>query len=126
MTTVSTTLKNNSNQTLYVSSDPNWDDQELIIDGRIVHGSVPIAKNKTVVVDVAWPLDKPEELMVGLYISEDKYADNNFLAMTIGENPKTKLLDVTEYDSIGSPKETYQVSDASIWHLTLSLYPKII
>lgn len=125
MAIVSMTLKNNSNQTLYVLGDPNWDDQQLIIDGEAVYGSVSIAQSETILVEVKWPLDTPQELMMGIYISEDKYADNNFLIITLGENSETKLLDVTECDKVGSPKEIYQVSEASVWRLTLSLYPEI-
>lgn len=125
MTIVSTTLKNNSNQTFYVSGDPNWDDQQLIINGEVAYSSVLIGQNESVLVEVDWGSNAPDELMVGLYLSGDKYANKDVLGITIGENPKTQLLDVTECNELGLPHITYQVSEATMWSLTLSLSSKI-
>ncbi len=125
MNTILVTVQNNSDQKLYVSGDPNWDDQQLVVNGEVLNSSVALEQNEVVVISMDWDSNERSDFMLGLLVSETKFAENNSWQMTLGENAKTTLLDVTDSNELGSPKEIYQVSDETEWSLTLSLYPKV-
>lgn len=118
MNTVSVTLKNDSNQLLYVSGDPNWDDQALLVDGQLLLGDALLEPNATLVITMNWDF-APDEYMLGMIVSQTKFAANNSWQMTIGENAQTQLLDITEAYELGHPTQTYRVSNATPWALTL-------
>lgn len=103
---------------VYVSGDPNWDDQVLILNGSTDEGYALATEGSPVTASVDWSYP-PDRLMMGVLISEQKYGDQSAYQLTIGVNPDTGKMDVTEPDSYGDPGIQYSITERTEDTVTL-------
>lgn len=102
-------VQSETSKDIYVSGDPNWDDQVLILNGSTDKGYALVTEDSPVTASVNWEFP-PDRLMMGVLISEQKYGDESAYQLTIGVNPDTGKMDVTEPGSYGDPSIQYSIT----------------
>lgn len=122
MNEISVTVQNNTSRNLYVTGDPNWDDQVLWINHKLAHGAFLISVGLSALVSMKWDESPPNENMMGIIISEASNPDDGsggFYQLTIGENPSAQKMSVTDSYVYGAVKEKYIEVGQSAWSLAL-------
>jgi hypothetical protein len=108
------TVKNDSSHVLFISGDPNWDDQVLTIDGT--------------------PQDQPFTLSVGssasvtagytemgvMFSTVPDYDSGPAYQLSIGPDPDTGNASVTDGNSWGPPPMKYTLSDQTPLSATMT------
>jgi hypothetical protein len=116
------TVKNNASRDIFVAGDPNWDDQELIIDGQVITETYTLTKGATITVSVNWE-GPGEELMIGVIFAETKNYDHGgagFYQLSVGQDPKTGNLGVTDGGPNGGKLDIrYTLSDQTPWSMKM-------
>jgi hypothetical protein len=112
------TAKNHASRDLFVEGDPNWDDQQLIIDGKVITEIYTLAPGATITVSVDWD-GSGEEGMIGVIFAEAKnydYGGAGFYQLTVGQDPHTGDLGVTDGGPNGGTLHvTYKLGDPTPW-----------
>lgn len=106
---------------LIIDGDPNWDDQQLRIDGILVHAPYTSPKGQSVAASVqGWGNDEGNEMMMGIwYVGPNNNNENqNSFQMTIGQNAKG-LMDVTENYPLAPMTIKYTIIAQTKWDLVL-------
>lgn len=119
MSDVVVTLTNGADVDVFVSGDPNWDDQELKVDGQVIQGSYTLAKGETVGLSVSWNAPAEEEMM-GVIFGQTARSNDHFYQLAIGQDPGTGDLAVTRVDSFGSLAFRYTTSDQGPWSMRMA------
>jgi len=114
-------VKSKTAKKVYVSGDPNWDDQVLILNGSTDESYALVQEGHPVTASVDWGTNPPDALMMGVLISEQKHGDQSAYQLTIGVNPDTGKMDVTEPYSYGDPGFKYSITDRTETTVTLLL-----
>lgn len=104
---------------IYVSGDPNWDDQVLIINGSTDVGYGRVTEGTPATVSVDWGENPPDELMMGVIISEQKYGNESAYQLSIGVDPDSGKMGVAEPYSYGDPTIQYTARDQTSTSVTL-------
>ncbi|HEV7506222.1 MAG TPA: hypothetical protein VGS07_15050 [Thermoanaerobaculia bacterium] len=116
------TAKNNTSRDLYVAGDPNWDDQQLMVNGNVITEPYTLTKGSTAMVSVGWE-GPGEELMMGVIFSEAANYDGpgvGFYQLSVGQDPKTGNLAVTEGGPNGGTLHIqYTLSDQTPWTMKM-------
>jgi hypothetical protein len=116
------TAKNNTSRDIYVAGDPNWDDQQLIVNGNVITETYTLTKGGTITVSVDWE-GPGEELMMGVIFSEAPNYDDagvGFYQLSVGQDPKTGNLAVTEGGPNGGALHIkYTLSDQTPWTMKM-------
>lgn len=106
---------------LKIDGDPNWDDQELRIDGKISNEAYSSPKGQAVGAGVdGWTDKSAGELMMGIEYSGSKNnnQESNTIQMSVGLN-KDGLMSVTDQNDYGTPTIKYSVIAQTKWILVL-------
>jgi len=114
------TVKNNASIDIFVDGDPNWDDQELMIDGKAITGIYTLTKGTTVTVSVKWE-SRGAEQMIGVIFAQTKNYDAGgaFYQLAVGQDQAGNLA-VTEEDAHGKLNIRYTLSDQAPWSMTMN------
>lgn len=100
-------VSNQTSRDLFVASDPNWDDQALLVDGQSFDRAYRLAVKASADVSVNWAeQDVPGENMMGVIVADGTDYDYGSAAayqMTIGRRPDTGLLGVTQESTLNEP-----------------------
>ncbi len=106
---------------LIIDGDPNWDDQQLRIDGVIINSPYTSPSGQSVGARVdGWGENDGNENMMGIWYvgpNNNNENQNNFM-MTIGQN-SDGLMDVTEVDPLDPMTIKYSVVTRTKWILVL-------
>jgi hypothetical protein len=115
------TVKNNASRDIFVAGDPNWDDQQLIINDHVITEVFTLAKGATITVSVGW--EGPGEMgMFGVVFAEAQIYDSPGVGMyqlTVGQDPKTGDLGITDDYSSGALHIKYALSDQTPWSMKM-------
>lgn len=116
------TVQNNSSRDVFVSGDPNWDDQELFINGKLLEGTWLVSKGESVEASVDWGGTSGDENMMGIIFSEEENYDFGklgFFQMTIGRDQETGNLGVTDCYTKEPLTIKYNSTSQKLWTFTL-------
>jgi hypothetical protein len=117
------TVKNNTSRDIFVDGDPNWDDQELMINDKVITEIYTLTKGVTITVSVNWEGLPGEEGMFGVIFAEAKnydFAGVGFYQLTVGQDPKTGNLGITDGGPTGGKLDiNYTLSDQTPWSMTM-------
>ena len=105
---------------LIIDGDPNWDDQQLRIDGTIVNAPYTSPKGQSVAASVdGWGATGNENMMGIWYVGPDNNNENrNNFQMTIGQNSKG-LMDVTDVYPLPPMTIKYTIIAQTKWDIVL-------
>lgn len=120
MSNTSTVISmNNTSGYLIIDGDPNWDDQQLKIDGNVINAPYTYASGQSVGVSVdGWKQGNAN--MMGIwYVGPNNNNENkdNF-QMTIGQNSEG-LLAITDVYPLPPMSIKYSVIAQTAWMLVL-------
>ncbi|WNV05078.1 hypothetical protein RP726_01390 [Candidatus Methylospira mobilis] len=119
MNVANAVIQNSSSFGLYLSSDPNWDGQILLVDGKLLHGGSFLTEpGLSATAGVVWGDSLPTDTMMGIIIEDG--AGGSF-QLTIGQDPGTQKMTVTDPEPYiyGSPKVNYVTTAQTEWSVTL-------
>ncbi len=106
---------------LMIDGDPNWDDQQLLIDGVLINSPYTSSSGESVGASVeGWGENDGNEYMMGIwYVGPNNNHENqNNFQMTIGQN-SDGLMDITEVYPLNPMTIKYTVVARSKWALVL-------
>jgi len=112
---------NNTSGDLIIDGDPNWDDQQLRIDGVVISSPYSSTCGQSVGASVdGWGENDGNENMMGIwYIGPDNNNENqNNFMMTIGQNDE-ELMSITDITPLQPMTIKYSVVSQSKWILVL-------
>lgn len=112
---------NATNGDLIIDGDPNWDDQQLRIDGKIIDSPYTSPHGQSVAASVeGWPDNSNDENMMGIwYVGPDNNNENqNNFMMTIGKNSKG-LMSITDVNPLKPMSIKYSVISQTEWIIVL-------
>jgi hypothetical protein len=115
------TVKNESSRDLFVEGDPNWDDQQLLIDNNPTHSIYTLSEGASIVVSVVGGDD------MGIVFAESKdyeSSDGGFYQLEIGHVPGTDNLAVTGIFPYGQLNVLYTISDQQPSSMTMHFLDK--
>jgi hypothetical protein len=115
------TVKNNANRDIFVAGDPNWDDQQLIVNDRPLTDSYTLTKGATATVSVDWE-GAGEEGMIGVIFSDTKNYDApgaGMYQLTVGQEPSSGKLGITDDFTSGEPDFHYTLGDQTPWTMKM-------
>ena len=116
------TVTNNASRDIFVDSDPNWDDQELMINGQAFTEIYTLAEGATITVSVNWE-SAGDSRMIGVIFANEKNYDYDkgagFYQLTVGQDPNTGNLGITDNYTFGQPDVYYTLSDQAPWSMTM-------
>ena len=118
MSTVLVNATNRSDTDVFVSGQPDWDDQQLMVNGETIQGAYKLPDGETVAVSVNWDAPPAEEMM-GVVFSPDRSANTGFF-LAVGEDPATGNLAVTSNNSFGELTFRFTVADQEPWSLAMT------
>lgn len=119
MSTVLVNVVNQASIEVFVSGDPNWDDQELMVNGQTIHAPYLLASGKSAAVSVNWDAPPAEEMM-GVIFSQTPPANTDFYQLAIGADPGSGNLAVTSDNSSGKPAFSYTIGDQAPWSMGMT------
>lgn len=112
---------NHTSGDIIIDGDPNWDDQELRIDGVIMTSPYRSQSGQSVGASVdGWEEDGNNANMMGIFYvgpSNQNEKHNNFM-MTIGQNDDG-LMSITDVTSLQPMTIKYSVVSQTKWILVL-------
>ncbi len=117
-------VRNQSSIALFIEGDPNWDDQELLVNGAPIGESFVLAQNAEATVSVQWEA-RPDEYMMGVIFADGPNFDGDdaFYQLTIGQREEDGALDVIDGDEPetgGAHKTRYLVSERKALSMTMT------
>jgi hypothetical protein len=111
------TVKNNASRDISVEGDPNWDDQQLLINDQVITRAYTLTKGATITVSVNWE-DPGDELMIGVIFSA--IGGDGSYQLSVGQEPETGNLGVTDGDpGDGELDIKYTLSDQTPWSMKM-------
>lgn len=116
------TVKNNATRDIFVDGDPNWDDQVLKIDGKPIESVYTLKQGTAIKVSVDWE-GAGSDLMMGVIFADAAnydYGNVGFYQLSIGQDPQSGNLDVTDGNSHGQALVRYTVEDQAPWSMTMA------
>ncbi|MBA8735697.1 hypothetical protein [Chromobacterium violaceum] len=119
MSLTTVTVKNHSSRNLYIDSDPNWDDQELLLDDKPLRRGYALEPDRAARISVDW-VGAGNAYMMGVIFADGPdydYGGDGFYQLTIGQNEDSGLLDVT--DGGGEAKIAYSIGQQTPWSMTM-------
>lgn len=118
MSTVVVNVSNQAGVDVFVSGDPNWDDQQLMVDGETIDEPYLLASGNSAAVSVNWDAPPADEMM-GVWFSRTPPANTDAYALAIGAD-STGNLAVTSDNSFGNPGFQFTTSDQAPWSMTMT------
>jgi hypothetical protein len=118
MSSVVVTVTNRAGVDVFVSGDPNWDDQQLMVDGQVISSPYTLSTGGTITVSVNWEGSAEEEMM-GVIFAQTK-SGNDAYQLAVGQDPNTGNLAITSENSYGSLAIRYSVSNQAPWSMTMT------
>src|ERR1044071_3283416 len=113
------TVKNNATIDIFVAGDPNWDDQELMVDGEVITEPYTLSKGKTAAVSVNWDSAPAEEMMGVIFAQAKNYERGAFYQLAVGQDD-TGNLAVTVENTHGDLDFKYTLNNQAPWSMTMS------
>jgi hypothetical protein len=113
------TVKNNATIDIFVAGDPNWDDQELMVDGEVIAEPYTLSKGKTVAVSVNWDSAPAEEMMGVIFARAKNYERGAFYQLAVGQDDTSNLAVTVEYTH-GELDFKYTLNNQAPWSMTMS------
>jgi hypothetical protein len=119
MSSVVVTVTNRAGLDVFVSGDPNWDDQQLMVDGEVISSPYALTAGVTVTVSVNWDAPAAEEMM-GVIFAQTKSVNDQFYQLAAGQDPNSGNLAITSENSFGTLAFRYSVSNQAPWSMTMT------
>ena len=117
MSTVSVKVNNQASVFVFITGDPNWDDQQLMVNGEVIHSPYTLAPGQNATVSVTWDAPGADEMM-GVIFSITRDANYDFYQLAIGQDQESGNLAVTNEFSSGQPPFRFTVSDQAPWSMS--------
>ncbi|MEA2164783.1 MAG: hypothetical protein QOK37_2910 [Thermoanaerobaculia bacterium] len=119
MNSVVVTVTNRAGVDVFVSGDPNWDDQQLMVDGQVISSPYALSTGGTITVSVNWDAPAAEEMM-GVIFAQTKVGNDDFYQLAVGQDPNTGNLAITSEYSFGTLAFRYSLSNQAPWSMTMT------
>jgi hypothetical protein len=119
MNNVVVAVTNRASVDVFVSGDPNWDDQELLVDGQLILSAYMLSQGTTISVSVSWGA-AGDERMMGVIFSQTESANDQFYQLTVGQDSTTGNLAITSGTSFGTLQFEYTLGDQAPWSMTMT------
>lgn len=107
-----------------IARDPNWDDQVLLIGGRESKQTRCLAPGADTSFGVRIGADtEPDENLIGVIFADAKdvaYGKVGAYHSTIGHDPATGLLAVTDENIVGTPSTRYKIANETQWSMSMT------
>lgn len=117
-------VANHATLPVCIARDPNWDDQVLLIGGRPSRQTRCLDPGANASIGIRLGADtEPEENLMGVIFADAKdVAHGNVGAYhsTIGHDPQTGLLAVTDEHIAGAPSTRYEVANQTQWSMDMT------
>jgi len=116
------TINNRASRNIFVDSDPNWDDQILLIDGKRIDGVYTLPQGATIRISIPWE-GAASELMMGVIFAnaaQYDYGDVGFYQLSIGQEPQSGHLGITDQYESGSSQLRYTIEHQTPWSMTVN------
>jgi hypothetical protein len=117
MDSLAVTVKNGTDQVLFIDGDPNWDDQVLTIDGTPQEQIYGLAAGSSAVVGIT--ADYNEMGVIFATTRNYDYGGGGFYQLTIGPSDDGNL-GVTDGGPNGSPTVQYTLADQAPLSMTMT------
>lgn len=117
MDSMAVTVTNDSSRNIFIAGDPNWDDQELTIDGQPVNRPYELAPGSSAVVGIVDDYNEVGVIFAGA--RDYDYSGTWFYQQTIGPDPDTGNLSVTDDNPFNSPPVVYTLADQAPLSMTM-------
>lgn len=117
MNRLSVTVRNDTNQELFIDGDPNWDDQVLTIDGTPRERIYGLGTGSSAVVGITADYNE-----MGVIFATSRNYDSDgsgFYQLTIGPSDDGNL-GVTDGGPNGSPTVQYTLADQAPLSMTMT------
>lgn len=117
-------VANHSTHPVCIARDPNWDDQVLLIDGSPAKHTLCLSPDTRAEIGIALGTDTdPDAYLMGVIFSDGRdfdYGDAAAYQTTIGQNPETGLLGITDQFTISAPSQHYAISNQTQWSMGMT------
>jgi hypothetical protein len=111
------TVKNKASRDISVEGDPNWDDQELMVNDQVITRAYTLTRGATITVSVNWD-GAGEELMIGVIFTA--VGGDGSYQLSVGQEPETGNLGVTDGDPSDDTLDIqYKLSDQAPWSMKM-------
>jgi len=110
------TVANHASFDIFISGNPNWDDQRVLFNGRH-KGRYKLTPGKSIKVSVKWNHPAADEMM-GVDFAQTERNPSFYVA--VGQD-QTGNLAITDADQFGKLLIQYTVSDQAPWSMTMTL-----
>jgi hypothetical protein len=116
-------VTNHSTREIFIDRDPNWDDQILLLDGRRLNRAHCLGPEQSATVSLPKGGESEgNEHMMGVIVADGRdydYGSAGAFQMSIGQNPETRLLAVTDEYTIKRPAIQYAATGQQAWSMNI-------
>lgn len=117
-------VTNHADHPVCIARDPNWDDQVLFIGGRASKRTRCLAPGADTSIGIRLGADTaPDENLMGVVFTDAKDFNNGKAGLyqaTIGHDPDTGLLTVTDDHILGTPSVRYILANETQWSMDMT------
>jgi hypothetical protein len=106
-------IKNRTTRDLFIDSNDDWDDQVLLVSGKVLHGQHKVAKGSHATISQKGWTDAGDCRM-GVDVTEGREGGYQ---MTIGQTPDLGVIEMTRY---GEVHVAYTISDQAPSEITMT------
>jgi hypothetical protein len=116
-------LTNHSTRDVFIARDPNWDDQVLLLDGQRLRSARRLRPDESATLSLPMPPGgRASEEMMGVIFADGpnyNYGSAGAYQMSIGQQPETSLLAVTDEYRIKRPAIEYLATRQQAWSMDI-------
>lgn len=116
------TVVNSSSRIVFVDNDPNWDDQQLLINGQPFTQIYTLSPGGSVTVGVDWE-GAGDAGMMGVIFAEEADYDygkkSDFYQQSLGQDSASGFMAVTDSFTVGAPAFRYELGNQQPWSMTM-------
>ena len=124
MTDLVVHVTNRTSHPVCIARDPNWDDQVLLIGGRVAKRTRCLGPGAKTDIGVQLGTDRQrDENLMGVIFADAKdfnYGKVGMRQMTIGHHTDSGLLAVTDEFTVGTPSAQYSTTNQTQWSMDMT------
>ena len=117
-------VANRASHPVCIARDPNWDDQQLLIGGRVATRARCLGPGAKTDIGVRLGTDtERDENLMGVIFADAKDFNAGGVGMrqiTIGHHTDTGMLAVTDEFTVGTPSVQYSTTNQTQWSMDMT------
>ncbi|MGN6669813.1 MAG: hypothetical protein ACTHKH_22995 [Trinickia sp.] len=117
-------VANHASYPVCIAHDPNWDDQVLVIGGRVGNRTRCLEPGTKTQIGILGGADTArDEHLMGVVFADAKDFESGKVGVrqaTIGHHPDTGLLAVTDVHTFGTPSVGYTIANETQWSMDMT------